>query len=151
MSKISEYWDKFLAESKQDPDEVGFSGERYFEDRGVTGMTQLALVLSGQKTALFYPYESFIINHEPLPLSDEMYIVEDRNDEPKCIVQLTDVNVIPFVEISWELARRSGEDENLEQWRERQRAFFEEEADICGFDFNDGTRIICEIFSVVYR
>ena len=114
-------------------------------------MPQLALCLRGEKRALFNPYDSFIINPEPLPLSDEMYIVEDRNDEPKCIVQLTDVNIVPFGEISWELARRSGEDENLEQWRSRQKEFFEEEADLCGFDFNDGTKIICEIFGVIYR
>ena len=151
MSAISDYWARFLSESKQNPDEVGFSGELCFEDRGVTGMTQLALVLSGRKTALFQPYESFVINHEPLPLPDEMYIVEDRNDEPKCIIQLTDVNVIPFGEIPWELARRDGEDESLGEWRERQKSLFLEEADICGFDFSDSTKIVCEIFALVYR
>lgn len=151
MSVISEYWNKFLLDSNQSADEVGFAGELYFEDKGFTGITQLSLVLSGRKTALFYPYESFVINHEPLPLSDEMYIVENNNDEPKCIIQLTDVNIIPFGEISWELASRDGEDENLEQWRNRQKAFMQEEADLCGFDFNDGSKIICEIFNVIYR
>lgn len=151
MSKISEYWDKFLADSKQDPEEVGFAGELYFEDKGFTGITQLSLVLSGRKTALFYSYDSFVINHEPLPLADEMYIVEDKNDDPKCIIQLTDVNIIPFGEISWQLASRDGEDENLEQWRNRQREFLQEEADICGFEFNEGSKIVCEIFNVIYR
>ncbi len=150
-SKIEVYWEKFLEESHQNKDEKAFSGELVFENKGITGAEQVDLVLCGKRTVSFSPLPYYEINREPLPLSGENYIVEDRNENPRCIIELTDVNIIPFGEITWELASREGEDENLEQWREKQREYFQEEADICGFEFNDDTKIVCEIFQVVYR
>lgn len=149
-TKLEEYWEKFLAETHQDKDLVGFSGEMVFENRGITGVGQMTLVLSGKKTASFSPLPYYEINREPLPLSGEIYIAEDVDGEPRCILEVTDVNLIPFSEIPWELARRDGEDENLEDWRAKQKDYLEDEAAVSGFDFNDDTKIVCEIFRVIY-
>ena len=148
---IGEYWDKFLAESKQNPDEVGFSGELSFAERGVVGNEQLALVLSGKRTVTFTAFDSYAINREPLPVSGEVFIVEDKDGEPRGIVEVTDGSVIPFGEITWELARREGEDESLEEWREKQRDYMEDEAALCGFEFTDSSKVVCEVFRLIYR
>lgn len=151
MSKIQDYWNEYLAKTGQNKDETGFSGELVFEDVSQFGIEKINLILSGQKTVIFSPFDAYAINREPIPVNGELYIVEDRNKNPVCIIEVTDVNVIPFCDISWELARREGEDENLEQWRDKQKEYMEDEADLCGFEFNMGSRVVCQIFNVVYR
>jgi len=150
---IGEYWEKFLKDSNQNPDEVGFSGEMSFEveKNPVASAERLALVLGGKKTAMFSAYDSYEINMENLPVSGEMYIVEDSEGEPRAILELVGVSVIPFGDISWELASRDGEDSNLEEWREKTRDLMEDEAAICGFDFTDSSKVVCEIFRIIYR
>lgn len=151
MSKIQDFWNDFLEKTNQNEDEVGFSGELQFEDNNFTGLEKLNLVFSGKKTVIFSPFEAYAINREPMPLNGEVYIVEDRNKEPRCIIEVTDVLVLPFNDVGWELARQEGEDENLEQWREKQREYMKDEADLCGFEFNDSSKVVAQIFHVVYR
>ncbi|MBR1537246.1 MAG: ASCH domain-containing protein [Treponema sp.] len=148
---VQEFWEDYLKKTNQNPEETIFSGELFFEDRGVTGQEQLSLVLSGAKTAMFRPYESYEINLEPLPISGEVYVVLNSNDEPVCIIELTDVNVIPFNEIPWGLAQKDGENENLTDWKDKMSEQIQEEADICGFSFTDETKIVCEVFKVIFR
>ncbi len=148
---ISEYWEKFLKDTNQNPDEVGFSGELSFDGNSVSGPERLTLVLNDKKTAVFTAFDSYGINREQLPVSGELYIVEDASGKPACIIEVTDVNLIPFGEISWGIASREGEDETLEEWREKTRELMEEEGDICGFEFNDSSKLVCEIFRVIYR
>jgi len=148
---VQEFWKDYLKKTNQNPEETIFSGELFFEDRGVTGQEQLSLVLSGAKTAMFRPYESYEINLEPLPISGEVYVVLNSNDEPVCIIELTDVNVIPFNEIPWGLAQKDGENENLTDWKDKMSEQIQEEADICGFSFTDETKIVCEVFKVIFR
>lgn len=151
MSNLEEYWRAFLKESGQSEDDVVFSGELVFENEGNTGEEQLALVLGGEKTASFTPFPAYEINFEPLPVAGEVYIVEDRNGEPKCIIELTDVVVIPFNEVTWEMARKEGEDENLAQWQDKQREFLQDEADLCGFEFTEDIKLVFETYRVIYR
>lgn len=147
---ISEYWKKFLDSAGLNEEEAGFSGEFSFEPNFV-GEQQLFLLLNGKKTAAFSTFESYGINMEPLPVTGELYIVENKDGEPKAVIEVTDVTVRPFGDITWELARKDGENENLEEWKERQKEYFEEEAAICGFDFNESSKILCQQFKVIFR
>ncbi len=147
----AEFWQRYIRDSKQNEENVCYSGELCFEDQGVTGLTQLDLVLAEKKTALFTPYESFEINLEPLPVAGENYVVLDSGDNPRAIIEVVDVKVIPFNEISPELALRDGEDESFEMWKEKETEFFTEEAEICGFKFTKDLKVVCEIFQVVYK
>lgn len=146
-----EFFNRYLRDTHQSQEDAVYSGELMFDDTGVTGITQLDLVLSEQKTAIFTPFDSFEINMEPLPVPGEVYIVEDSEDKPRAVIELTDVKVIPFNEISWELARRDGEDESFEDWKAKETEFFQEEAELCGFKYSKDMKIVCEVFQVVYR
>ena len=77
--------------------------------------------------------------------------LEDTQENPCAVIRVKDVKIIPFSQISWELAQQDGEDENLEAWQEKERDFFEEEADLCGFDFDEEMPVVCEIFELVYK
>ena len=147
---IQEYWNKYLEKSHQKPEEATYSGELSFEDSSLVGNEQLNLLLSGRKTASFTPLEVFEINMEPLPIAGEVYIVLDREEKPQCIIEVTDVKVIPLSEISWELAKQDGENENLQEWQEKMEEFLQDEADICGFEAKKDSKIVCEIYRKIY-
>lgn len=146
-----EFWKAYLKATNQKEEEAVYSGELVFEDSGFTGQTQLSLVLSGEKTATFTPLETIEINLEPVPVAGEVYVVLDSNDEPRCIIELTDVNVVPFNEIPWDLAQRDGENEKLAEWQDKMREYLEDEADLCGFEAREDSKIVCEIFRVIYK
>lgn len=148
---IAEFWSEYLKKTGQKPEEAVYNGELCFEDSGWAGQSQLNLVLGGKKTAIFTPFPSFEINLEKIPVAGEVYVVEDTAEEPCAVIRLKDVKVIPFNQISWELAAQDGENENLKDWQDKQRAFFEEEADLCGFVFEEEMPVVCEIFELVYK
>ncbi len=151
MSSISEYWEKFLAQSGKKSDEVAFSGEIGYEGYSLDGEDLLTLVLNGKKTASFTCYDSYEINRELLPVPGEYYIVEDGDDKPVCIIQLLDVKVLPFKDVTWDMAVKEGEDDNLSSWREKQMDYMTDEAAICGFDFTEDSSVVFESFKIVYR
>jgi len=147
----SEFWKKYLETTGQKEGEAVYSGELVFEDTGMTGQTQLSLLLSGAKTAMFTPLETIEINMEKMPVTGEVYVVLDSKEEPRCIIELTDVKILPVNEIPWDLARRDGEDENILDWQNKMENFLDEEADLCGFEALPDSKIVCELFKVIYK
>lgn len=147
----AEFWESYLAATAQSGEEAAFSGELCFDDDWSSGGGRLNLVLSGAKTAVFTPLDSIGINREPVPVAGEVYVVLDSKDEPRCIVEVTDVNVIPLNEIPWDLARRDGECVNLADWQARMLEILADEADLCGFEAREDSRIVCEIFRVIFK
>ena len=149
-TSIDAFWNEFVKASGLDEDAL-YAGDLTFDGKGNTKAALLELLLSGKKTVMFNAFEAYTIDREPLPVSGEYSVVLDFNGEPSCIIRTENVSVVPFGDISWELASREGEDENLEEWRERKKQFFEEEGDVMGYEFSNDMRVVAEIFSVVYR
>lgn len=147
----NEFWKSYLKVAGLSEDNAVYSGELCFEDSGFAGRTQLSLLLSGAKTATFTPLDVIEINREALPVPGEVYVVLDSNEEPCCIIELTDVNIIPLNEISWDLAQRDGENESLSEWQDKMKEYLEDEADLCGFEARDDSKIVCEIFRMIYK
>lgn len=150
MDYLDEYWEKFLKDTGRSPDER-CAGDINFEAKGFVGDELISLVLSGQKTALFSSFATFAIDQEPLPVSGELYIILDRADNPVCVIELESVNIIPFNEVTWGMAQKEGEDENLESWREKKRQYLEDEGAILGFDFSMDIKLVYQTFKVVYK
>ena len=146
-----EFWKSYLKSTNQSEESAVYSGELVFEDSGFVGQSQLSMVLSGSKTAIFTPLDSIEINLEKIPVAGEVYVVLDSKDEPCCIIEVTDVNIVPFNEISWDLAKRDGENENLTEWQDKMRENLEDEADLCGFEAREDSKIVCEIFKVTFK
>lgn len=144
------YWEKFLQETGRDPEDR-CAGDLTFEAKGFAGDEMVSLVLNGQKTAFFSSFATFQIDGEPLPLSGELYTVLDRNGDPACIIEITDVHVIPFNDVTWGMAQKEGEDENLEQWRLKKQENLEDEGAILGFEFTPDIKLVFQVFRVVYR
>ncbi len=150
MTELDEYWEKFLKETGRDSDER-CAGDLNFEAKGFVGDELVSLVISGKKTAFFSSYATFAIDGEPLPVSGELYIVVDRADNPRCVIELQSVEVIPFDEITWEMAKQEGEDENMTDWRNKEQEYLEEEGAVLGFSFTPDIKLVFQTFRVVYK
>ncbi len=150
MTEIDEYWNKFIEETGRSQEDK-CAGDLCFEAKGFVGDELIALVLGGQKSAFFSSWATYSIDQEPLPVSGELYVVLDRSNTPRCIIETESVNVIPFNEVTWQMAQKEGEDENLEQWRERKREYLEDEGAILGFEFTPDIKLVFQTFKVIYK
>lgn len=150
MTKLDEFWNKFIKETGRDSEEK-CAGDLFFEAKGIVGEELLSLVAGGKKTAFFSSFASYEIDMEPLPVSGELYIVHDHNNEPRCIIEIDNVSIIPFNEVTWGMAQKEGEDENLEAWRQKKQETLEEEGDIMGFSFSPDIKLVFQVFHVIYR
>jgi len=150
MTELDQYWEKFIKASGRSEDDK-CSGDLNFEAKGFVGNEKLALVLGGQKTAFFASWPTFSIDMEPLPVSGELYIVVDRANKPQCVIELESVKIVPFNEVTWEMAKQEGEDENLGAWKERQQENLEDEGALVGFEFTPDIKLVFQTFKVVYR
>ena len=150
MTELDEYWERFLKDSGRDSDER-CAGDLSFEAKGFVGDELVSLVVSGKKTAFFSSYATFAIDGEPLPVSGELYIVVDRANNPRCVIELQSVEVIPFNEITWEMAKQEGEDENMTDWRNKEQEYLEEEGAVLGFSFTPDIKLVFQTFRVVYK
>lgn len=150
LSAADEFWQKFINETGADP-ESKCAGDLTFESAGFTNDAQVANILSGQRTAIFSTFASYSVDGEPLPVSGELYLVFDRGNNPRAVIEIESVSILPFNEITWGMAQKEGEDENLEEWRLRQQENLEDEGEIVGFKFSPELKIIFQTFRVLYK
>lgn len=150
MTELDEYWEKFLKDTNRDSEDR-CAGDLQFDAKGFVGDELLSLVLAGKKTALLSSFATFSIDGEPLPVSGELYLVLDRANNPRCVIELEDVQIIPFNEVTWQMAQKEGEDEDLATWRDKKREYLEEEGSILGFEFSPDIKLVYQPFKIVYR
>jgi uncharacterized protein YhfF len=150
MNMTDEYWKIFCKETNRSL-EGCFTGTMSFEKKNSIGDEQILLILNGKKTVLFSPFPSYSINREPLPVSGEMYVLMDRSEQPRGVIEIVSVSILPFNQITWDMARNDGENENMSEWREKQLEYFEDEGDLCGFVSTDSMMVVYEQFQVLYR
>jgi len=124
---ISAFWEACLdylpvektAGFQDIPEAWGFGdGPRMADELG-------ALVLEGKKTAtcgILWEYEA---ESEPLPQPGEYSIILDGEEKPICLVETTEVRVLPYDQVDAQFAYEEGEDDRtLESWRREHWKFF---------------------------
>lgn len=150
MTELDEYWNNFIKATGRSEDEK-CSGDLTFEAKGFVNAELISLVLSGKKTAFFTSWSTYVIDQEPLPLSGELYLVLDKAEKPCCVIELESVNVVPYNEVTWEMAQKEGEDKDLQEWKERKREYLEDEGAVLGFEFTPDIKLVFQTFRVIYK
>ena len=150
MTEIDEFWNEFIQETGRSPEDR-CAGDLNFEAKGFVGNEMITLVLAGKKTAFFTSWATYAIDQEPLPISGELYVVLDHNNNPTCVIETEEVQVVPFNEVTWEMASKEGEDENLGVWKEKKQEYLEDEGAILGFEFTPDIKLVYQTFKVVYK
>lgn len=109
----------------------------------------LNLVLEGKKRATSSSYPGYLVEGDPIPKVGDMSVITDWDGNPRCVIKTTKVQIIPFNEITFDLASLEGEDENLQSWRTKHEAFFREESKEVGYTFTPDMKVVFEQFEVV--
>ncbi|KRE42265.1 ASCH domain-containing protein [Knoellia sp. Soil729] len=110
----------------------------------------LALVLAGTKTATASAQWDYAADNEPLPEPGALSIILAGTGQPRALIETTDVEIVPFDQVTEEHARLEGEgDLSLDYWREVHEKFFREVA-THAHGFVADMPVVCERFRVLY-
>ena len=109
------------------------------------------LTLQGTKTATASSYPVYKAENEPVPAVGDYSIILDSQNLAVCIIQTTQIDIVPFYQVDEEQAYLEGEgDRTLTYWREVHRTFFESEMQSIHQKFTEDMLVVCERFKIVY-
>jgi uncharacterized protein YhfF len=109
------------------------------------------LVVAGPKRATTSLPIEFTSLGEELPKIGDLSIVVGRDGTPVALIELTQVESIPFDGVSAEYAAIEGEgDATLETWRRDHRWYFSGVCERLGGTFDGLTPVLCQIFRVLW-
>ena len=109
------------------------------------------LTLQGTKTATASSYPVYKAENEPVPAVGDYSIIVDSQNQAVCIIQTTQIDIVPFYQVDEEQAYLEGEgDRTLTYWREVHRTFFESEMQSIHQKFTEDMLVVCERFKIVY-
>lgn len=108
----------------------------------------LGLVLTGKKRATASSLWGYA-EDEPIPKVGDVSVITYWDGTPACIVKTTAVRIIPYREMTYDIARLEGEDDTLESWQRNHKAFWLEEGKEIGYTFSEDMPIIFEEFEVL--
>lgn len=147
--QITKYWEAYLVQHPEAADR--FDSAWAFGDNPRLADELLALVLSGIKTGTAQNYELIEAKGLPLPFIGGLSVLLDSEGQPRAIIETTQVEVVPFNEVTAEFAYSEGEDDrSLESWRHEHEVFFTRELESEGKAFDPDMRVICENFRLVH-
>lgn len=111
----------------------------------------LDLVLKGQKKATASSVLGYQIEGEEIPKEGNLSVITDWDGNPRCVIKTTRVRIIPYKDMTFDIAKLEGEDDTLESWRKNHEKFFTEEGKDLGYKFSEEMEVIFEEFEVIER
>ena len=105
----------------------------------------LALVLTGKKTATV----SVVLEDEQTPSVGDLSLVLDGRGNPACVIKTVYLDTVKFCDLTWNMVKLEGEDENFEQWKSGNIRYWTRDAAKRGYTFTNQTPITFERFEVV--
>jgi uncharacterized protein YhfF/dihydrofolate reductase len=110
------------------------------------------LVYRGTKTATCSSLWEIEHDGEPVPRPGDLSIILDGRGDPLCIIETTEVEVMPFNAVDAGFAHDEGEgDRSLTYWRAAHWRFFSRTLAAIGRTPDETMPLVCERFRVVWR
>ena len=115
-----------------------------FSDEKEISEKLINLVLSGKKMAT----AGLFLESEKIPAVGSLGIILDQDENPRCLIEYTEVSTKLFTNVDFEFAKDEGEGfTNLEDWQKEHRKVFKEwHKDI----FSDESFVVCERFKLLF-
>jgi uncharacterized protein YhfF len=151
-SNVEHYWRQFLASLPLDVEPPAYVPASFFFGSNPEDAPAITpLVLSSVKTAtgsLKWTYD----NEGTIPPQPgDLSVVTNGGDDPVCIIETLDVQVIPFEEVGEEWAFHGGEgDRTLTSWRVSYWEYIVNECARLGREPHRRVPLVMERFRVVY-
>ena len=148
---IVEFWQNYLLSLNTKPLPLKYEAWHFCNNE--TSANSLAkLVIAGTKTATASLLWSYEAEASPLPQVGDLSIITLWDETPVCIIQTTEVQILPFIKVPASFAYDEGEgDRSLNYWRVVHTEFFAEESAAIGRSTEPTMPVVCERFRVVYK
>jgi len=152
-SRSKDYLDDFLSSLPvEDSHRIAKADSYYFCSDEESANHLASLVVQGEKQATASLLWSYEADSEPLPEVGQLSVITNWKGEPQCIVEVTEVEIKPYNEVSAEFAFIEGEgDKSLEYWRKVHWEFFSKECEEIGKQPTKEMLVILEQFTVVWK
>ena len=105
----------------------------------------LNLVLTGKKTATV----SILLEDEQTPSVGDLSLVLDGHGNPACVIKTVYLKTVKFCDLTWDMVKLEGEDENFEQWKSGNIRYWTRDSAKRGYTFTTQTPITFERFDVI--
>lgn len=123
-----------------------------YDEWGFGDDNLLDLVLKEKKKATSSLYLLYEKEGEELPSKGNYSVLLDNNDNARCLIVTTNVIVLPFNEITADLAKLEGEgDLSLKYWQDVHTKFFQEELDEYNMKFDNSMKVVFEEFELIVK
>ncbi len=110
------------------------------------------LVLEGVKRATATSLWWFKKNNEPLPKQGDLFIVTDWEGIAKAVIETTQVDLVPYNEVTPEFAAIEGEgDKSLAYWKRVHWDYYTREMEPEGEAPTQDMVIVCEQFKAIWK
>lgn len=110
-----------------------------------------ALVLAGKKRATSSAYDLYALEGENIPEKGDKSVILNSRDEAVCIIENTAVSVLPYDEVTPEMAAMEGEgDGSQAYWRQVHERFFRQDMAQSGLCFHEKMPVVFEQFRVIW-
>jgi uncharacterized protein YhfF len=151
-TNVERYWSQYLGSIPRRQEQPSRYVESFSFGFTPADAREIApLVLSGTKTATGSVLRSYEADKRRLPAVGDRWIVTVDRDTPVCIIETTDVQIIPFDEVSADYAWEGGEgDRSLATWREIYWEYITTEYQRLGLEPSAKAPLVMERFHVIY-
>jgi uncharacterized protein YhfF len=155
QADINGCWDSYLRSlpvDAQAPTEYfdasafGAEGEHHLAD-------ELAeLVVQGIKTATSSVLSYYQEGNHPLEQVGDRCIVLMSTGQPRCIIEMTEIRILPFGEVDEAFAADYGEGvRTLQWWKEHLGAYYARECATRGWTFSAEMPLVCKRFHLIFH
>lgn len=150
---VEKMWTNYLESLGESPNNTNKTYTSwYFCDNKQDADELAELVLDGTKKATASLYLFYSSENEELPIVGDLSIITNWEGEAKCIIRTSNIDIVPFKDVTEEFAQTEGEgDKSLEYWKRAHKSFFSRELKELGKEFNEDILVVCEKFEVVYK
>jgi uncharacterized protein YhfF len=111
----------------------------------------LELVLIGKKRATASSLWNYEIQGTNPPKVGDYSIVTDWDGNPRCVIMTTNIRILAFKDMTFDICKLEGEDDSLDSWRNNHINFFTADGEATGYIFSEEMPVLFEIFEVVYQ
>ncbi len=111
----------------------------------------LGLVLKGKKTATSSSLLGYEADGTPLPKVGDMSVITNWDGTPGCVIRTKSVRIMPYCDITFDLAKLEGEDSSLESWQNTHASFFTREGEELGYTFTEDMPVVFEEFEIIEK
>jgi uncharacterized protein YhfF len=152
-SNSKTYLENFLSSLPVEDSHRNAKADSYYFCSDEESANHLAsLVVQGEKQATASLLWSYEAENEPLPEVGQLSVITNWDGEPQCIVEITEVEIKPYNEVTAEFAFIEGEgDKSLEYWRRVHWEFFSMECEEIGKEPSEEMLVILEKFKVIWK